>query len=86
MLNILKQFSEQLISPDLFIRKRYATFQQLLEYDRKCHTLLAELEDIYYSAAAVDINRVRNIYPIFPPLFLECWKAWQILLPDSIKT
>jgi hypothetical protein len=46
MLNILKQFSEQLISPDLFIRKRYATFQKLLEHDRRCHRLLAELENI----------------------------------------
>ena len=62
MLNILKQFSEQLISPDLFIRKRYATFQELLECDGKCHSLLAELEDIYYNTKAVDINRVRNLY------------------------
>lgn len=62
MLNSLKQFSRQLISPDIFIRKRYATFQRLLEGDRGCHSLLAELEDIYYSSKAVDINRVRNLY------------------------
>ena len=65
MLNILKQFSEQLISPDLFIRKRYATFQELLERDRKCHSLLAELEDIYYNAKPVDINRIRALYSDF---------------------
>ncbi len=62
MLNILKQFSEQLISPDLFIRKRYATFQELLERDRKCHHLLAELEEIYYNAKHVDINHIRILY------------------------
>lgn len=65
MLDILKQFSEQLISPDLFIRKRYATFQELLERDRTCHSLLAELEDIYYSARPVDINCVRALYSHF---------------------
>ncbi len=65
MLNILKQFSQQLISPDLFIRKRYATFQKLLERDRRCHTLLAELEHIYYNARPVDINRVRALYNDF---------------------
>ena len=62
MLNTLKQFSEQLISPDLFIRKRYATFQELLECDRKCHLLLAELEEIYYNTKLVDINRIRRLY------------------------
>jgi len=62
MLNTLKQFSQQLISPDSFIRKRYATFQRLLESDRECHSLLAALEDIYYSRKTVDINRVRNLY------------------------
>ncbi len=62
MLNILKQFSEQLISPDLFIRKRYITFQKLLEHDRRCHRLLARLEDIYYSTRPVDINQIRAVY------------------------
>ena len=62
MLNILKQFSEQLISPDLYIRKRYATFQRLLESDRRCHNLLADLEEIYYTSSPVDINRIRALY------------------------
>ena len=62
MLNILKQFSEQLISPDLYIRKRYATFQRLLECDRRCHNLLADLEEIYYTSSPVDINRIRALY------------------------
>ncbi len=62
MLNTLKQFSRQILSPDIFVRKRYATFQRLLDGDRKCHSLLAELEDIYYNSRTVDINRVRNLY------------------------
>lgn len=65
MLNAFKQFSSQLLTPDLFIKKRYKTFQELLDHDRQCHRLLAELEEIYYSGMSVDINRVRLIYKEF---------------------
>lgn len=85
MLNILKQFSEQLISPDLFIRKRYATFQELLERDRRCHSLLAELEDIYYNAKRVDINRVRNLYSNFSADVGEMVASLYKLAPGQYK-
>ncbi len=85
MLNILKQFSEQLISPDLFIRKRYATFQKLLERDRRCHDLLAELEDIYYNARPVDINRIRALYSDFSADVLKMVTGLYTLAPGKYK-
>ena len=85
MLNILKQFSEQLISPDLFIRKRYANFQELLERDRRCHSLLAELEDIYYNARPVDINRVRSLYRNFSADVLAMVTCLYKLAPGKHK-
>ncbi len=85
MLNILKQFSEQLISPDLFIRKRYATFQELLECDRRCHNLLAELETIYYSATAVDINRIRELFADFSAGVREMLAGLHQLAPGRYK-
>ncbi len=85
MLNILKQFSEQLISPDLFIRKRYATFQQLLNCDRKCHRLLADLEDIYYNTRPVDINRIRVLYGDFSADVLAMLNCLAKLAPGRYK-
>jgi len=85
MLNILKQFSEQLISPDLFIRKRYVTFQELLDCDRKCHNLLAELEEIYYNATPVDINRVRYMYRDFSTSVAEMIAGLAKLAPGKYK-
>lgn len=65
MLDFLKKISEQLISPRFFVQKRYATFVRLLAADRAAHTRLAELETIYYTHRAVDINTVRQIYADF---------------------
>ncbi len=85
MLNIVKQFSEQLISPDLFIRKRYATFQRLLASDRRCHSLLAELEEIYYNFQAVDINQVRILYRDFSSGVREMIHSLAGLAPGRYK-
>lgn len=86
MLNILKQFSEQIISPDLFIRKRYATFQQLLDCDRKCHRRLADLEEIYYNTRPVDINLVRTLYCDFSADVLAMLNCLSKLAPGRYKT
>ncbi|TKB24773.1 hypothetical protein FCL47_16140 [Desulfopila sp. IMCC35006] len=85
MLDILKQFSEQLISPDLFIRKRYATFQQLLDCDRRCHRLLADLEDIYYNTRPVDINQIRSLYRDFSADVLAMLNCLTKLAPGRYK-
>ena len=85
MLNILKQLSEQIISPDAFFRKRYAAFQKLLSRDRECHRLLAELEDIYYNARQVDINRVRQLYGKFSAAVAGMLTALMELAPGQYK-
>ncbi len=37
-------------------------FKKLLEHDRRCHELIAELEDIYYNEKKVDIKRIEKRY------------------------
>lgn len=62
MLHLFKKFSEQLIAPEAFVKKRYATFQYLLAADRAAHLALAHLEKLYYDTKAADINRARILY------------------------
>ncbi len=62
MLHLLKQLTQQLLHPDQLIRRRYVTFKGLLNSDRECHHLLAELEKIYYSGQPVDIARIRILF------------------------
>ncbi|WP_136807636.1 PEP/pyruvate-binding domain-containing protein [Desulfosediminicola flagellatus] len=85
MLNILKQFSEQLLSPDQLIRKRYRTFKELLASDRKCHELLAELEDIHYNGRAVDINRLRMLFGDFSACVAAMISCLQTLAPGQFR-
>lgn len=65
MLNIFKQLTEQLLAPNQLIRRRYVTFKGLLNSDRQCHHLLAEIEKIHYSGQPVDISRLRILFNDF---------------------
>ncbi len=56
MFTLFKQFAHQLISPKAAGRAKYETFKELLKNDRRCHELLAEIEDLYYQHKKVDIN------------------------------
>ncbi len=85
MLNILKQFSEQLLAPDQLIRKRYRTFKELLACDRMCHGLLAELEDIHYNGKAVDISRLRQLFSEFSAGVADMVSCLQILAPGQFR-
>jgi pyruvate,water dikinase len=85
MLNILKQFSEQLLAPDLLIRRRYRTFKELLASDRMCHGLLAELEDIHYNGKAVDINLLRQLFNEFSAGVADMVSCLQTLAPGHFR-
>ncbi|MBU0680703.1 MAG: hypothetical protein KKD73_04700 [Proteobacteria bacterium] len=61
-LELFKHWTTKLFSPGTFLRENYASFKELLEYDRRCHELIAELEDIYYNEKKVDIKRIERRY------------------------
>ena len=85
MLSILKQFSEKLLSPDQLIRKRYATFMDLLASDRSCHVLLAEIETIFYGAQPVDISRLRQLLTEFSSHVAELIVCLHTLAPGQYR-
>lgn len=61
MFTLFKQFAHQLISPKAAGRAKYETFKELLKNDRRCHELLAEIEDLYYQNKKVDINVITGL-------------------------
>ncbi len=61
-LELFKHWTTKLLSPGTFLRDNYASFKELLEHDRRCHELIAELEDIYYNEKKVDIKQVEKRY------------------------
>ncbi len=85
MLSFLKQFSDRVLSPDLVAKKRYQIFQKLLHDDRRSHELLAELEEIYYSSAPVDANRLRILYEEFSEAVAAMVSALQKLAPGRYR-
>ncbi|MCB2180846.1 MAG: hypothetical protein KQH63_02335 [Desulfobulbaceae bacterium] len=62
MFNTVKQFAHQLISPQGASRAKYEIFKNLLKHDRRCHELLAELEELYYHHEKVDINVISRLF------------------------
>jgi len=46
--NIFKRFTYKLFAPDLLQRGTYGAFRNLLEHDRQCHELMADLQDLFY--------------------------------------
>ena len=65
MLNLFKHWTYQFFSPGGAVRKKYESFKELLDNDRRCHELLADLEEIYYNRTKVDIVRVSRLYEEF---------------------
>jgi len=85
MLNFFKQFSEKLLSPDKLIQKRYATFMDLLASDRSSHSLLAEIETIFYGSQPVDIARLRQLLTEFSGHVAEILACLHTLAPGQYR-
>ncbi len=52
--NLFKHWTYKIFAPGLLVREKYEAFRNLLEYDKKSHELIAELEQIYYEQLKVD--------------------------------
>jgi pyruvate, water dikinase len=63
--NLFKNWTLQLFNPGGAIKEKYASFQSLLEKDKRAHELMADLEEIYYEQIPVDFNVIEDKYRQF---------------------
>jgi len=63
--NLFRYWTFQMFSPGTVLREKYESFKKLLEYDKKAHELMAELEDIFYNQKKYDFQAVIKIYHQF---------------------
>jgi pyruvate, water dikinase len=54
-----------MFSPGTVLREKYEAFKDLLEYDKKAHEFMAELEDIFYNQKKCDFQAVIKTYDQF---------------------
>jgi pyruvate,water dikinase len=58
--NLFKQWTHKIFAPGLLAKEKYEAFRNLLEYDKKSHELIAEIEQIYYSQLKVDFTVIEK--------------------------
>ncbi|MGD8254302.1 MAG: PEP/pyruvate-binding domain-containing protein [Syntrophobacterales bacterium] len=54
--NLFKYWIHKIFDPNLLTKEKYEAFRNLLEYDKKSHELIAEIEQIYYDQRKVDFT------------------------------
>jgi len=52
--NLFRHWSYRLFAPGLLLREKYEAFRELIEHDKRCHELIAELQQIYYDQIKCD--------------------------------
>ena len=58
--NLFKHWTNKIFHPSLLAREKYEAFKNLLEYDKKSHELIAEIEQIYYDQLKVDFAAIEQ--------------------------
>jgi pyruvate,water dikinase len=58
--NLFKHWTHKIFNPSLLAREKYEAFRNLLEYDKKSHELIAEIEQIYYDQLKVDFAAIEQ--------------------------
>ena len=58
--NFFKHWIHKIFRPSLQAKEKYESFRNLLEYDKKSHELIAEIEQIYYDQLKVDFANVEQ--------------------------
>ena len=58
--NLFKHWTHKIFDPNLLAREKYESFRNLLEYDKKSHELIAEIEQIYYDQVKVDFSAIEQ--------------------------
>jgi pyruvate, water dikinase len=63
--NLFRYWTFQMFTPGTILREKYESFKTLLEYDKKAHESMAELEDIFYNQKKYDFHAVIKTYDQF---------------------
>ncbi|MGW8208147.1 MAG: PEP/pyruvate-binding domain-containing protein [Syntrophobacteria bacterium] len=58
--NLFKHWTHKIFNPSLLAREKYEAFRNLLEYDKKSHELIAEIEQIYYDQLKIDFAAIEE--------------------------
>jgi len=58
--NLFKHWTHKIFDPNLLAKEKYEAFRNLLEYDKKSHELIAEIEQIYYDQLKVDFAAIEQ--------------------------
>lgn len=58
---LFKHWTYRVFAPGALLRSRYEAFKSLLERDRRCLEMMAELEDVHHGYAPVDAARVSHL-------------------------
>jgi len=58
--NLFKHWTLKIFDPSLLAKEKYESFRNLLEYDKKSHELIAEIEQIYYDQLKVDFSAIEQ--------------------------
>ena len=60
--NLFKHWTYKIFDPSLLAKEKYEAFRNLLEYDKKSHELIAEVEQIYYDQLKVDFAALEHTF------------------------
>lgn len=60
--NLFKRWKYKFFAPDRLQRETYEAFKRLLEYDRRCHELIADFQDLFYKNEPTGWVRVCVLY------------------------
>ncbi len=63
--SLFKHLTYRVFAPGTVLRKTYQSFQELLDYDSRCHELMAELERYYYQGVKEDFCKISKTYRSF---------------------
>lgn len=83
MQHFFHDFPDRLLSSNDSALEQYTIFTKLLDYDRRCHELLAEIEDLYYQRKKTDINAVRRLFEDLSHAVSTMITCLNSLSPDS---
>lgn len=78
---LIKRWVDQFFSPDAVLREKYGAFKALLENDRRCHELIATLEEVHYSGRMVETFRLAALYDELAAAVSELIAQLRIMAP-----
>ncbi len=60
--NLFKRWRYRFFAPDLLQRETYESFRRFLEYDHRCHELIADFQDLLFKGRPSEWTKVMALY------------------------